>query len=233
MITHGPLHRSGRAELPHPAPTLGKDAQAHERVRMTDFSRRKPARDVTPDTAPRHVVTLAATAKDRPPQIAYRLAKSAQRRAVHRHPVIAEVPQQDRAQVRSLFPNGCVQASPQFFFQSPQLGLPPLAHRLSQYRETPLPGFSATVREPQKVERFWFAVATIPSVVFRKAAKLDDSGFVGVQLESKPRETFAQFCQKPLCFLTMLKSGHEVGAASQHSSARPFSTSMLQNSPLP
>ena len=28
MVTHGPLHRSGRAELPHPAPTLGGDAQA-------------------------------------------------------------------------------------------------------------------------------------------------------------------------------------------------------------
>ena len=177
---------------------------------MTDFSRRKPARDVAPDAAPRHVVTLAATAKDRPPQITYRLAKSAQRRAVHGHPVIPEVAQQDRAQVRSLFPNGCVQASPQFFFQSPQLSLPPLAHGLSQNRVTPLPGFSATVREPQEVERFRFAVAAIPSVVFRIAAKLDDSGFVGVQLESKPRESFAQFCQKPLCFLPMLKSGNEV-----------------------
>ena len=34
MIAHDPLHRSGRAELPHPAPTLGEDAQAHERIRM-------------------------------------------------------------------------------------------------------------------------------------------------------------------------------------------------------
>src|SRR6267143_1238817 len=30
MIAHDPLHRSGQAELPHPAPTLGEDAQAHE-----------------------------------------------------------------------------------------------------------------------------------------------------------------------------------------------------------
>jgi len=27
MIAHDPLHRSGRAELPHPAPTLGEDAK--------------------------------------------------------------------------------------------------------------------------------------------------------------------------------------------------------------
>ncbi len=28
MVTHGPLHRSGRAALPHPAPALGHGAQA-------------------------------------------------------------------------------------------------------------------------------------------------------------------------------------------------------------
>jgi hypothetical protein len=66
------------------------------------------------------------------------------------------------------------------------------------------------MRKTQEVERLRFAVATIPSIVFRIAAKLDDSRFVGVQLESEPRETFAQFCQKPLCFITMLKSCDEV-----------------------
>jgi hypothetical protein len=38
------------------------------------------------------------------------------------------------------------------------------------------------------------------------AAKLDDSRFVSVQLQPKLREWLAQFCQKPLCFLTMFKS---------------------------
>jgi CheY-like chemotaxis protein len=36
-------------------------------------------------------------------------------------------------------------ASPQFLFQGPQLGLLPLAHRLSQDREVPLPGPSASL----------------------------------------------------------------------------------------
>ena len=133
MIAHDPLHRSGRAELPHPAPTLGEDAQAHERIRMTNTSRWEPSRKIAPHAAPRQVVTLTATAQDRPPEIAHGFAKSAQSRTVHGHPVIAEVTQQDRAQVRSLFPNRRVQASPQLFFQGPQLGLPPLAHRLAQY----------------------------------------------------------------------------------------------------
>jgi hypothetical protein len=69
MITHDPLHRSGPAELPHPAPTLGEDAQAHERmrirIRMTNPSRWKPSRNVAPRAASRQVVTLAATAQHR------------------------------------------------------------------------------------------------------------------------------------------------------------------------
>jgi hypothetical protein len=210
MIAHDPLPRSGQAELPHPAPTLGKHAQAHERIGMTNTSRRKPSRDVAPHTAPRQVVTLAATAKYRPPQIAHCLAESAQRRAIHGHSVIPEVTQQDRAQVRSLFPNGHMQASPQLLFQSPQLSLPPLAHRLSQYREMPLPSFPATVRKPQKVERRWWAVATIARISFRQAAELDDSRFIGMQCEPELGESLAQFRQKPFCILTMLKSRNKV-----------------------
>src|ERR1700722_16070761 len=90
-IAHDPLHRSGQAELPHPAPTLGEDAQAHERIRMTNTSRWEPSRKIAPHAAPRQVVTLTATAQDRPPQITHGFAKSAQGRAVHGHPVIAEV----------------------------------------------------------------------------------------------------------------------------------------------
>src|SRR5580700_8839804 len=210
MIAYDPLHRSGRAELPHPAPTLGEDAQAHERIRMTDTSRGKPSRDIAPHAAPRQVDTLATTAQHRRPQVTRRLAKRGQRRAVHGHPVIAEVAQQDRAQVRPLFPNGRVQAAPQFFFQSPQLRLPPLAHRLSQYREKSLPSLPVTVRKTQEVERLRFAVAPVSSVLLRVAAKLNDSRFVGMQLKTEPREAFAQFCQKLLCFVTTLESGHEV-----------------------
>ena len=79
MITHDPLHRAGRAELPHPAPTLGEHAQAHERIRMTNLSRRKPFRNVAPHATPRQMMTLATTAQYRPPQITHCLAKSGQR----------------------------------------------------------------------------------------------------------------------------------------------------------
>src|SRR5206468_12701199 len=62
----------------------------------------------------------------------------------------------------------------------------------------------------QEVERLRFAGATVASIVFRIAAKLDDSRFVGMQLEAKLREPLAQFCQKPLCFVTMLEARNEI-----------------------
>jgi hypothetical protein len=44
MIAHNPLHRSGRAALPHPAPALGDDAEANERIERTNdqLERRHP-----------------------------------------------------------------------------------------------------------------------------------------------------------------------------------------------
>ena len=101
-------------------------------------------------------------------------------------------------------------ASPQFLFQGPQLGLPPLPHRLAQYREVPRPSFSATMRETQKVERSRFAVTPVSPVALRVAVELDDSRFVGMQLQPKLFESLAQFRQKPLCFLTTFESRDEV-----------------------
>jgi hypothetical protein len=56
----------------------------------------------------------------------------------------------------------------------------------------PLPGFSAAVRKAQEVERFRFAVAAISPIWLRRAAKLDDSRFVGMQLKPEPRKSLAQ-----------------------------------------
>ncbi len=68
MVAHDPLHRSGRAALPHPALALGDNAQAHERVRVTDASGRKPPGDVPPHPAPGEAVGLAATQEHPMPQ---------------------------------------------------------------------------------------------------------------------------------------------------------------------
>ena len=79
-------------------------------------------------------------------------------------------------------------ASPQFLLQGPQLGLLPLAHRLSQDREVPPPGPSADVRKTQEVERLRLAFATLAPILLRKAAKFDDSRLIGMHLKTKVRE---------------------------------------------
>jgi hypothetical protein len=147
-IARDPLHRSGRAQLAHPAPTSSESAKARERGRLTDTGRRKPPSDVPSHAAPREAMPLTAASQGLPPQTAYRHAKGPKRWSVHGHAIILEVPRQNRAQVGSLFLKGRVHALPQFLSQGPQLGLPPLAHRLSQNREMSLPRLPTTVGKP-------------------------------------------------------------------------------------
>jgi len=52
MVAHDPLHRSGRAELPHPAPTLGENVQALIGIRVADVGARKPELEVAPVAPP-------------------------------------------------------------------------------------------------------------------------------------------------------------------------------------
>ena len=66
-----------------------------------------------------------------------------------------------------------MQASPEFLFDLLELGPHPLAHRLSQHDELPLPGLAATVREAQEVERLRLAFA--PSAAAVRFAKRPNS----------------------------------------------------------
>jgi hypothetical protein len=51
MVTHDPLHGSGRAVLPRPALASGDDAEAPQRIGMIDTQRRQPAVDEPPHSA--------------------------------------------------------------------------------------------------------------------------------------------------------------------------------------
>jgi hypothetical protein len=102
---------------------------------------------------------LAAMAQHHLPQADHCRAEGAQRGSIVCHSVIAEVTQQDRAQIRSLFRDARVHALPQFVFYRPQLCLPTLPHRLPQYRRPPLSGLPAAMRKAQRVERFRLVAA--------------------------------------------------------------------------
>ena len=60
MITHNPLHGSGRAALPHPDLALGEDAHAAQGIGMTDGRQRQPASDEAP-----HAICFVGFGTDR------------------------------------------------------------------------------------------------------------------------------------------------------------------------
>ena len=97
MVTHNPLHRSGRAALPHPAPTWGDDAEANEWVGMPDADGRQPPVDVSGHPVPGHGVPTATATQDLPPQPPHGPAEGAESGTVHGHAVIAAVTENDRS----------------------------------------------------------------------------------------------------------------------------------------
>src|ERR1035441_3806269 len=99
IIADHPLHRSGRAALPHPAPTLGDNAQAHEGIRVTDTGGREPGGDQGRHPSPRQVIALTATTQHPPPHATDRTSEGTDRGAIHRDAVVTHVTENDRAQI--------------------------------------------------------------------------------------------------------------------------------------
>src|ERR1700686_1026890 len=179
-IAEHPLHRSGRAALPHPAPTLGDDAQAHEGIRVADASSRQPGVDQRLHATPGQMITLTAPPQDSPPYSADGKLEGTDRRAIHRDAVVTHVAENNRTQVRAYLGDGVVHSTLEFGFHLSQLRLPPFSHRLTKHRKATHSRLPATVREAQEVKALRCAPITASvSIVPRKAAELDESRLLG------------------------------------------------------
>src|SRR6266446_170713 len=216
-IARNPLHRSGRAALPHPAPALGDNAEADEGIGMADTCGWKPPVDVSPHPFPRQMMRLAAALEGPPPEPADGRAERANAAPVHGNPVVPHVAPNDRAQISAHRRDGLVQTPPKVDLHGLQLRLPPRAHRLPQHRELPLPRLPATVREAEKVEALGSPVAPAPPADRREAAELDEARLVGMQRQPAPRQPLAQLGEARLGLLPLLESHDEViGEAHDH-----------------
>jgi hypothetical protein len=151
-ITDHPLHRSGRAALPHPALALGGDGEAHMRIGMTDTWCRKPAGDVGAQAAPRQMVAVTPTAQDAPPELGHRFPERVQRGAVQRDTVVPVVPEDDGPQIRALLRDGLRQSLPEHGLHRSQLRLPPRAHRLRSTVNRPFRAFAQLCVKPRKLK---------------------------------------------------------------------------------
>ncbi len=210
MVTHDPLHRSGHAALLHPAPALGNNAEAHERVGVADAGGREPSGEVPRHPTPRERMGLAATQKNPPPQPPHCPTEEADSWAVHGHAVIPDMPTDDRAQVGPLLRDGEVHAPPQLGFHLLQLRLQPLPDRLPQHGEHSTPLLPTDVGETQEVERFRLTLTPPPPVPVRERAELDEAGLVRVQREAELGEPLPKRGQEALGFGAVLEAHDEV-----------------------
>jgi hypothetical protein len=99
LVTHDPLHGSGRAALPHPALASGDNAKTLPGIRMTNASWRDPSSYPALHLCPRYTGFLATTLKHPPPDSCHGHAKVTDRNRIHRHRVITHMPENPRAHI--------------------------------------------------------------------------------------------------------------------------------------
>src|SRR5712692_4285840 len=185
-------------QAPHPALTLGDNAHAPQGIRMTRAGGRQPAVDQAPHPVPKHADFLAASQERAMPEPTYLEPKRVQRRAVGRHSVITNVSTHDRSQPLAHFRNGIMHAPFEFGFHLAQLRLQPFANRLPQDREASVaPLLPATVREDEEVERLRFPFSALLPVFGRERSELQQSRFLGMQLQAELPHSLDQFCPEP------------------------------------
>src|SRR5712671_587554 len=211
MIAHNPLHRSGQAELPHPAPALGDDAHALERIGVADFGRWKPVINQPIHALPSPPPPFTPSPKREVPVAANLEPKALDGRTVGGHAVVAREAANHRAQPLSLFGNRRVHPLPEFGFDLLKFPTQPLAHRLTDYRvHSVTPLLPADVREAEKVECFR-PTLTAPLPVFdRIGTEFQQPRLLRVQRQTKLSESLLQFSQTPFRFRLGLESDHEV-----------------------
>ena len=172
MIAHNPLHRSQRAGLPHWALASGDDAKSPQGIGMSNARRGQPAPDEPPHPLPGDTGCLAPPPQRAVPKSPHLETERVQRRAVHRHPVVPQMPLHDRAQPPAHLRDGSVQTSLQLGFHRAELCLQPLPDRLPHHREPSIPLLPANVREAEEVERLRLPFADAPPVLGRERTEL-------------------------------------------------------------
>src|SRR2546422_1001388 len=133
-ITDHPLHRSGRAGLPHPAPTLGDDAHSPERIGVTDVGQRKPSSDQPRHTIPSQPFPFTTTPEREVPVATNLKPKALDRSAVGGDSVVAREATNHRAKPLSLVGNRHVHTLSQFGFDLLKFPTQPLSNRLANHR---------------------------------------------------------------------------------------------------
>src|ERR1700694_125176 len=122
--------------------------------------------------------SLAAPAQPPMPEDDDVVAKCSNRRAIGRHGVVGEIPADDLPEPFPGFRNWPVHSSSQRFLDFPELRTHAVAARLPFDLEIAPSGLAADEHEAQELERLRFAKPALLAVLRRKAAELNQAGFV-------------------------------------------------------
>src|SRR3989442_15072160 len=159
MIAHNPLHGSQRAGLPHWALASGDNAKSPQGIGMSNARGRQPAPSEPPHPLPGDASGLATPPQRAAPEPPNLKTERDQRRAVHWHPVVLQMPVDDRAQPSAHLRDGSMQTSPQLGFPLPHLGFNPLPVGLLPTLDRPVRLFPPDVLEAKEVEGFRLPLA--------------------------------------------------------------------------
>ena len=124
--------------------------------------------------------------------------------------MVAEVASHYLLKPPTLLGAGLMSASLRFAFKLVQLGRHPLLYRPSLHLKSSFPAGPANLRKPKEVECLRRSPSGLTSVVDRKAAKLDQSRFAGMQFQRKLLQSFPQLSQKPIRVGAILEFYNEV-----------------------
>src|SRR6266404_5050222 len=178
---------------------------------MTDHRHRQPTVDQAPHTIPQDVAVLAAARQRTLTEPPYLESKEPQRRSVHGHPVISVVTPHHRLQPLAQFGNGFVHAPLKLGFHLIQLRLQPFPYRLPQHRKPSIaPLLYANMRKSEEVERLRLPFSTPLPLVDRIWTELQQSRFLGMQLQVELLHSFRKFRPKLIGICFAVESNHNV-----------------------
>src|SRR6266478_6490194 len=197
---------------------------------MTDHRHRQPTVDQAPHTIPQYVAVLAAARQRTLPEPPYLESQEPQRRSVHGHPVISVVTPHHRLQPLAQFGNGFVHAPLKLGFHLIQLRLQPFPYRLPQHRKPSIaPLLYANMRKSEEVERLRLPFSTPLPLVDRMRTELQQSRFLGMQLQVELLHAFREFRPELLGIRLAVKSNHDIVRKTNHDdlAVRPLLTPCL------
>ncbi len=211
MITHNPLHRSGRARFAHPALALGHDAHSQQGIGMADFWTRKPLLNQPIHSLPSDSCLLASALEHMMPVSSHLESKTTHRRVVERYSIVTVMSSNNLTQPCPYFKDRIVHSSFQFDFYFFELGIHLRFDRLPYNHEVSVTSFlPADMRESKKTECLGSTLIPSLTIFVCKGTKLNKPGLLRVQLQAELLHSLLKLRQKAYGLRFLLESNHKI-----------------------